>query len=63
MEITKDSDRGRWETLMAVWEQEKRPGYIVIGNRTYTVLVMNGGDTVKFIEGKSNEHFYESTSF
>lgn len=60
--ISEESSRERWEEMKKLWEIEHRPGYLVVGNKTYTVYRL-GGNRLEFRADKDDRGFYESTSF
>lgn len=60
--INEETNRERWLELCKVWEREHRPGYLLIGNKTYKVFRLPG-DKLEFREDKENKEYYESTSF
>jgi len=63
-EITKDSNPGLHASLLAMWEQERRPGWVVTSNTTYRVIRrdVSGIDDITFVKINAEE-YYESTSF
>lgn len=60
--INEESDRERWLSIKAVWERDRRPGVVVLGNRTYRVFRLPE-DKLEFREDKEPKNYYESTSF
>jgi hypothetical protein len=62
-EVTKESNPGLHASLLAMWEREKRPGWVVTSNTTYRVIQRGGDPTDEISFVKINaEEFYESTS-
>jgi len=63
-EVTRDSNPGLHASLLAMWEKERHPGWVVTSNATYRVVQkdVGGSDEITFVKINAEE-FYESTSF
>lgn len=61
-DVTPENDPTNHARLMAIWEADKRPGWVVAGKTTYKVI-QRGSDHVNIFRPVSNQSMYESTSF
>lgn len=59
--VTQTSNPTLWNSLYGLWLQEKRPGWVVTGRKTYTVIQNTDGE-YEFHES-TTQSLYESTSF
>ena len=59
--ITPVSDPVLHARLTSMWEAEHRPGWVILGNKTYQA-VQRAQEGWCFVE-RSNQSYYESVSF
>ena len=60
--INEKTNKERWLELKMLWERERHPGFLLVGNHTYRVFRLEN-DVLEFREDKENREYYESTSF
>lgn len=59
--VTITSDESRWNALYSQWINEKKPGYVVTGSKTYRVM-KKPGNVIEFHEISARD-LYETVSF
>lgn len=59
--VTQESDADLWAKLMALWEAERRPGWVMNGKTQY--MVLQGTNGLREFQEQGVQSLYETVSF